>query len=228
MELAQVDPGRRAEQPSRREREREFRVRLILDAAEQVFARHGFQAASVEAIAAGAEVAVATLYKLFGSKEAIFAALVELRQEEFLHEMEQLTAGQGEPRARLDRLIDGIFRHFDRGRETFRIYLGATQGFPWQIRSSLGERSFTNYHRFVGFVAQVLRDGAASHAWDAGDPDRTAVAIVGAINGLLTVRHTNERSPALDADIKHAAELVLRFLPPAKQRRAARARRRTR
>jgi AcrR family transcriptional regulator len=228
MELVHIEPGRRAEQPSRREREREFRVRLILDAAEQVFARHGFQAASVEAIAAGAEVAVATLYKLFGSKEAIFAALVELRQEEFLREMEQLTTGQGEPRARVNRLIEGIFRHFDRGRETFRIYLAATHGFPWDIRSSLGERSFTNYQRFVGFVAQVLRDGAASRAWDAGDPDRTAVAIVGAINGLLTVRHTNERSAPVDADIRCATDLVARLLPPLSGQRDARARRRTR
>jgi AcrR family transcriptional regulator len=228
MELVHVDPGRRAEQPSRREREREFRVRLILDAAEQVFARHGFQAASVEAIATGAEVAVATLYKLFGSKEAIFAALVELRQEEFLREMEQITAEQVEPRARVDRLIDGIFRHFERGRETFRIYLGVTQGFPWHIRSSLGERSFTNYQRFIALVAQVLRDGAASHAWDAGDPDRTAVAIVGAVNGLLTVRHTNERSGPVDADIRSATGLVARLLPPRSGQRDASARRRAR
>jgi AcrR family transcriptional regulator len=228
MELVHADPGHRAEQPSRREREREFRVRLILDAAEQVFARHGFQAASVEAIATGAEVAVATLYKLFGSKEAIFAALVELRQEEFLREMEQITAGEGEPRARVDRLIDGIFRHFDRGRETFRIYLGATQGFPWHIRSALGERSFANYQRFIQFVAQLLRDGAAARAWDAGDADRTAVAIVGALNGLLTVRYTSERPVAVDADIQCATGLVARLLPPPGGQRDARARRRTR
>jgi AcrR family transcriptional regulator len=225
MELEQVDPERGAGQPSRRERERVFRVRLVLEAAEQVFSQHGFQDASVEAIAAAAEVAVATLYKLFDGKEAIFAALVELRQEEFLAEIAQITAGAAEPRMRLERMIDGIFRHFDRGRETFRIYLAATQGFPWHIRSSLGERSFANYQRFVRFVAQVLSGGAAAGAGNAGDADRTAVAIVGALNGLLTVRHTSERPAALDADINHASELILRLLPPPKRQQGARPRR---
>lgn len=201
-----------ARQLSRRERERAFRTHLILEAAEAVFAARGFEGASVEAIAAKAEVAIATLYKLFGSKEAVFGALVELRQDEFLLKVQGLASEGATALERLERLIDAIFRYFEAHGSTFRIYLGATHGFPWRIRSSFGDRAFEKYTQFLAFLGEQLQAGMNSKHWPRGDPQRLAVSIMGSVNSLLTHRHTQNPRPELDDDIAFAVAVARRVI----------------
>ena len=198
--------------PGRRERERAFRNRLILEAAEQVFAARGFEGASVEEIAAQAEIAIATLYKLFGSKEAVFAALVEQRQDQFLLEVESFARESADARVQLDRVVEAIFRYFEEHHHTFRIYLGATQGFPWRIRSSFGERGLQKYQEFLTFLAALLQAGTDTGAWPGADPQHLAAAVMGCINGLLTRRHTEQVRLQLSEDIEFATSLVRRLV----------------
>jgi TetR/AcrR family transcriptional regulator, mexJK operon transcriptional repressor len=49
----------------------------IMDAAREEFFAHGFAAASIETIAAVSNVSKVTVYNRFGSKEALFSAVVE-------------------------------------------------------------------------------------------------------------------------------------------------------
>lgn len=203
---------------SRREQELAFRTRLIVEAAEEVFAARGFQAAAVEEIAGRAEVAIATLYKLFGSKEAIFAALVEHRQQEFLLEVEPVLRSGAVPAEQLTRFIEVIFRYFEGHRAAFRIYIGTTHGFPWLIRSSLGEHAFRKYQEFVEFVATLLDAGMRSGSWHRDDPVRLAIAIMGVLNGLLLQWQTQEGETGADEYIRHATELVFRLVGSAEGR----------
>jgi AcrR family transcriptional regulator len=198
---------------SRRERERAFRNSLILERAEEVFAERGFQGASIEEIAARSEIAIATLYKLFGNKEAIFAAAVEHRQDELLREVEDFALAGDTPPAQLRRLVEAIFLYFERHRNTFRIYLGATHGFPWHIRSSLGERAFMKYENFLAVFAEFLKNGMRAGAWPAdADPAQLAAATVGAINGLLTRRQTADSVTDLQEEVRRATAVVERIV----------------
>jgi AcrR family transcriptional regulator len=52
------------------------RIATILDAAEQLFAEIGYDAATTNAIAARGETAIGSLYQFFPNKEAILRALV--------------------------------------------------------------------------------------------------------------------------------------------------------
>jgi AcrR family transcriptional regulator len=68
---------------SLRERQRERRQRLILDAATELIGQKGFDDTSIEEIAERAEVGVATVYNYFGSKsELLGAMLVRYIEEE--------------------------------------------------------------------------------------------------------------------------------------------------
>jgi len=60
----------------RRLREREERIRSILEAALRVFAREGLRPATMDAIAAEAELGKGTVYYYFPSKEALLEELV--------------------------------------------------------------------------------------------------------------------------------------------------------
>lgn len=70
----------------RKEREKERRRNEILDVAEKLFARNGFDAVSVEDVAREAELASGTLYLYFRNKEALYYAVV-LRGARIMNDM---------------------------------------------------------------------------------------------------------------------------------------------
>ena len=73
--------GRDAASPARlrtaRSPRSEDKRARILAAARQVFLRHGFQAASMDLVAAAAGVSKVTIYSKFGSKQELFSAIVD-------------------------------------------------------------------------------------------------------------------------------------------------------
>ena len=66
------------------ERRREHTRTLLLDAAKEVFARRGFEGASLEEIAETAGYTRGAIYKHFGTKEELFLAVNKRYNESFL------------------------------------------------------------------------------------------------------------------------------------------------
>jgi AcrR family transcriptional regulator len=75
---AAVNPRRSYDSPRRREQAAETR-RKILDAAERLFAQHGYAATSMPAIADQAGVALKTVYLACGTKAGVLHALWDVR-----------------------------------------------------------------------------------------------------------------------------------------------------
>src|SRR5215472_8309922 len=75
---AAVNPRRGYDSPRRREQATETR-RRILDAAEKLFARDGYAAIAMPAIADGAGVALKTVYLAFGTKAGVLQGLWDVR-----------------------------------------------------------------------------------------------------------------------------------------------------
>ena len=82
------------DQPELRPRRRRpaERPAQILDAAERVFNRRGYDRATTREIAAEAGVAEGTLYNYFGSKRAILLALIDSVGESWRHDIERIQA----------------------------------------------------------------------------------------------------------------------------------------
>jgi TetR/AcrR family transcriptional regulator of autoinduction and epiphytic fitness len=78
--------------PGRRERKAQQTRQRVLAAAEALFVGDGYGATTITAIAEAADVAVQTVYAVFGTKRAILAELLEAR-----------IAGDGQPRRLSDR-----------------------------------------------------------------------------------------------------------------------------
>jgi AcrR family transcriptional regulator len=72
--------------PPKAERDKRRRDQIVV-AAQKCVVRHGFHAASMGAIAAGAEMSVGQIYRYFANKEAIVHAIVEAIVERRLHSM---------------------------------------------------------------------------------------------------------------------------------------------
>jgi AcrR family transcriptional regulator len=77
----------------------------VLAAAEEEFARVGYDRAKVAAVAKGADVSLATVYKLFDGKQDIWDQLHAERMQVLLERVRRRAASAATP---LDRLLDGI------------------------------------------------------------------------------------------------------------------------
>src|SRR5690348_2623809 len=67
-----TEAGRRREERARHRRQR------VADAASRLFLERGYMATTIEAIAAEAAVAPATVYQAFGTKQAILARILDV------------------------------------------------------------------------------------------------------------------------------------------------------
>jgi AcrR family transcriptional regulator len=207
---------------SRKEREQRFRTELVLDVAEGVFAERGFRSASVDEIASRAELSVGSLYNLFPSKEELFAAVVERRQEAFLSEVRRAVAGEVSPLAKLERLGAFTLTHFEQYEAVFRLYLSATNGFLWNIRPRLGERSFQKHLEMLQFIAGICREGMTKEGWPRSDPESLALVITGMLNAFLTRWVTTDSGSAVGARVREVQVLIRRVVgAPAGNPRAA-------
>jgi TetR/AcrR family transcriptional regulator len=114
---SETESGPRAR---RREERRALGRDQILDAAEQIFAEHGFHEASLREIAERAEFSVGGIYTFFATKDELYRECMHRRGSQFMTGMRAVAEAGGSPLRRLHDLADwqvGFFRqhpHFAR------------------------------------------------------------------------------------------------------------------
>jgi AcrR family transcriptional regulator len=144
---------------SRKERELQFRMSLVLDAAEEVFGESSYADASVEEIAHRAEISVGTLYNLFHSKEDIYRAVVSRAQSNFFEQIQARVSEARGPREQVHALITYFFEHFTRYNRQFRHYVAASNGFQWELKSQLEHEAFDAQREFMKRVIRICEHG---------------------------------------------------------------------
>ena len=86
----------------------ELRRPLVLDAALPLFARDGFEAVSMQAIADAAGVSKPVLYSCYDSKEELFEELLRREERKFWHMVEESVPALGALGSREDLLRYGL------------------------------------------------------------------------------------------------------------------------
>ena len=99
---------------------RSVREQLILQVAGQVFARGGYDRASMDRIAELAGVSKPMLYAYFGSKEGLYLAYVERTGAELVQRLVTADADHGEPR-RLRPVIDEFLAFVEEQRDGWTV-----------------------------------------------------------------------------------------------------------
>ncbi|WP_028938437.1 TetR/AcrR family transcriptional regulator [Pseudonocardia spinosispora] len=184
----------------------------ILDAAEKLFTASSFHAASMDAIAAEAGIAVGSIYHHFGSKESLYLALVERALQ--VNE-EHMARAYGQGRTPLEELYaasDAYCRFHLENPGYFRmIALRVLDVPPGDLASEIEQRIADKVETLVGAVADVLRRADAAGQITCPQPERTSVFLWGAWNGVLSLRMRPDRL-ALDADELHEVITIGRDL----------------
>jgi len=108
---------------TRKQREKAAHRMEILDAAEKVFAEHGYHRASMQEIAECAEFSVGYIYSLFSSKRGLYVELVDMHFTDHVERIERVLVS-AEPGADYTRLaVTEVFRFFSEHEAFFRIFM---------------------------------------------------------------------------------------------------------
>jgi AcrR family transcriptional regulator len=193
----------------RKERERLAHRREILEAAERVFARKGYQGATVEAIAQEAEFGVGTLYNFFDSKEHLYTECLTLMVRDFLAKLEHQVMAEDDPVKAIERLIELRLAHFEEHRAFVRVFFEAIPGSHLDPARALPPHFRTLYRRTVQAVSAIF-----SRAIEAGYfPGLDPLTLTLSLHGIITafVVHWTREEPT-EPLAQRAAKLKELFL----------------
>ncbi len=209
--MAESKPPRRLG----REEQRQHTRAQLLDAAERVFAREGFQGASVAAIAEEAGYSHGAVYSNFNGKEDLFLVLVEERVD-----------------ARLARVYQAADAELSRGAtplEAARRFVAMLQGEQhayllmvdfWNqaVREPKAAARFAERHaRLRAVIGRIVEGVARDIGAELTLPrDQVATALIALVNGL-TIERLADPKAAPGELFAHAIAAIVRGFsrPPA-------------
>jgi AcrR family transcriptional regulator len=203
MGRAETDRGAGDKAPRRRRLAAAERRETILRAAAEVFGQAGYRAAKVSDVAARVGVTEPVIFQNFGSKAALFAAVVERAAAEARSSLDEMAAGFGPGPGLLAHVLAGPAHGPGHG-----------QADP-AARPSGAEQARVTYGVLFADAA-ALGDGL--------EPGEAARAALRAVAGHLAdlIRHAQSGgSVGPDVDPEAAAWLVLSVLSARRLRAAA-------
>ena len=155
---------------TRKEREHAQHRRAILEAAEAVFARKGFHAATVQEIAECAEFSVGYLYNLFEGKTDLYAQLIEMRAAEFVADAEErLRRAQG-PLDKVRAAIAAKVEFFTTNKQFFLIFARLRAPDRDEGPSVVPEEVLNRYRSYARQLRQVFAEGIRAGLFVDVDP----------------------------------------------------------
>jgi AcrR family transcriptional regulator len=185
---------------SRQQTRRDATRRKLLLAAEQIFARDGFEAARLEDIAALAGYTRGAFYANFQSKEDIFFALLERWMAQRIAEVEALLAQRASPAKHL-RTLREHYAHITKDRH---LGLLSLEFKLFAIRHPEAHARLRARQRRLRVCGGDLLQRIARIAGRTLPISSTAAATgLGALSNALFLEHLVDPTMATDRDIRH-------------------------
>jgi TetR/AcrR family transcriptional regulator len=144
----------------------------------QLFAAKGYDATSVREICEAADITKPTLYHFYGSKEGVYAALVDGTLERFRVTTEEVLRSLGTAPEKLSRVARLYFEVARENRELMRFLFSLVHNPP----SSAPQTDFPRfYERLVGLIAAAVDEGVARGELRPGPSDLRLLVFMGTL-----------------------------------------------
>ena len=173
----------------------------VLDAAEELFFTRGIAVTPIDAVLERAGVSSATLYRGYPSKEALVAAALDRRHDDWVATWDRAVARATDDRGRLLAVFDALdaYRSTPTG-SRWCAFLGTAAEYvdaPEDLRSVLDRETATLRHRLTETARPLVGDGAPA----------LAAQLLLVVSGSLAMRL---RDPAADSAVARGiAEALL-------------------
>jgi len=174
-----------AAEPTVKRRRREETRRKLLDAALPVFARNGFERATVDEIVREAGYSKGAFYVHFDAKEDLFWAMLEERisrqQEAFLQSLDENRTVEENIQA----LLTTVFAIFRRDQQWSALFIEFVA--HASRNEKVRERLASMYHNWRSFTVETLTEGREKGRIRKDlDIDFVATVMIALIEGMLT------------------------------------------
>lgn len=193
----------------------------ILDAATREFARHGLGGARVDRIAAGARTNKRMLYYYYGSKEALFVAVLEDTYARIRRAEKSLSLLDVDPVESIRRLVDFTWNYYLQHPEFLTLLNSENLHGARHVRKSPNVREMNS--PLIETLAEVLARGARAGVFRRGvDALQLYVSIAALSYFYLSNNQTLSAvfgrdlgcAPARKERLDHMVEMVLGYLRP--------------
>ena len=145
---------------SRRALERQQRRALLLEAAGRVFGRKPFDEATMQEVAAEAEIGMQGLYEHFPSKQELYEQVMEDRAERFRAMADASLLGHSDPMDQLRVLAEVYTRQFRERPMLLPMFIRDRVHHEWGFQSRFGARFEVIYReetrRFQGIMEAAI------------------------------------------------------------------------
>lgn len=197
---------------SRRQKEKLDRKERILAAAREVFFEVGIRRATMDAIAAQAQVAKGTVYLYFETKETILAHLL-LEGLDTLSQYLAAAYDETVPRggeARLRRLATAYYEFYQQEPDYFRLMMAFDRGqFRESVSAELYEMILHRSLRGLRWVVIATQQGMDEGEFVSGDARLLTSMLWAALNGVLVLTSHPLRRELVEQEVEKLYSGVL-------------------
>ena len=196
----------------RRNREKARRQREILEAARDVFFSKGIHRATMDDVAARAELSKGAVYLYFESKESLLAHLLLEGLDVLLADL-QVAYAADEPLGAEERIrrLAGAYLHFAQEHpHDFRLLMALDRGgFREKVPPKLYQQVLAASLRGLELLTEAVRQGVGDGDFASDDPRQTAGALWAALHGVLMLMGHSLRRQMLAVELEPMFEATL-------------------
>lgn len=145
-----------------RNRRREAVCDVLVDAAEQVISKHGYERATMQGIAAAAGCATGTLYLYFKTKEDLFNAMVAKHCKAIVEAVRAAMNARTAPAEKLYAKIEAHAYYFERHPQFYRVFYTAGPTVKATIQQSLRDEALEIYEAHRQEEIEVVSEGQSA------------------------------------------------------------------
>ena len=152
---------------SLKEKQRQERENLILQAAEEVLLEKGYYETSMDEIAARVGIAKGTLYLHFARKEDLVFALLERELHTVLLMVEHANSMEGNAQEKLAFILNSLYQElFGKRAQLMYVLYNSTELKSVLLKYVLQEKQGDTLNRIVASVTALLEEGKATGMFD--------------------------------------------------------------
>ncbi len=184
----------------------------LLGAAERVFARCGYEKATIREIAKEAEISVGSVYGVFQGKAVLYSA-VHARHYNALASLSVAATKGG--RTVMDILITGAAvtaQYFCSHPDFLRIQIQS--GHAWSVESNSNDQEQAAWTAGLALITQTIAEGIRKGSVRAGNAERHARIIMAGYQAILVDWLKSGAQESTEQIVAELQELCRRVLAP--------------
>jgi AcrR family transcriptional regulator len=153
------------------------RRQQLLEIGRELFGQKGYEATSIEEIAARADVSKPVVYEHFGGKEGLYAVVVDREMQRLLDRFTSALSEPGHPRELLERAALVLLDYIESDTDGFRVL----------TRDAPGTSGGGSFSSLLGMVAGKVEHVLGRQFDDRGYPPGLAVLYSQALVGMVAL-----------------------------------------